>query len=563
MDRTPERFGRFRVLSELGRGAMGVVYRAEDTALGRVVAIKAVALPGDPGERDQHEKRFLQEARAAGSIAHPGIVTIYDVGREGDAAFMAMELVEGLELRARLAQGRVRPSEAVAIAAAVAEALAHAHERGIVHRDVKPANIMVLADGRVKLMDFGIARLAQPTVKTQTGTLLGSPQYMSPEQILGRPVDGRSDVFSLGLVLYEMLTGTRPFTGEDIPQLTFNVCNLAAKPPSHRIAWLPAVLDFIVARALKKNPDERYGSATDFARDLRACADEVAAAEAKAESEPVAATLPEAGVDEALARTLPLSGDAPELRPSPRFDSAEGLRRLALLPREDDDSRSRAGWTGPMARPKKRAARGRWSRWMVYAVALLLAALIVAACGKGPRVERLPPGAVVLAFGDSLTYGTGAASGESYPEQLARRIGHPVVNAGVPGETSAQGLERLPQALDEHRPQLLILCHGGNDFLRRLDEARAAANVRAMVQLARSRDIPVVLLATPRPGLPPAVPAFYGEIASELGVPIESAVLRSVLTDNRLKSDLVHPNGPGYREVAEALESVLRASGAL
>jgi acyl-CoA thioesterase-1 len=178
-------------------------------------------------------------------------------------------------------------------------------------------------------------------------------------------------------------------------------------------------------------------------------------------------------------------------------------------------------------------------------------------------VDRLPPGSVVLAFGDSLTYGTGAASGESYPEQLARRIGHKVVNAGVPGETSAQGLERLQEALDEHKPQLLILCHGGNDFLRRLDEARAAANVRAMIEMARARNVAVVLLATPRPGLPPAVPAFYGELARELQVPIESAVLRSVLTDNRLKADLVHPNGQGYRQVAEAVESVLRASGAL
>jgi len=196
-------------------------------------------------------------------------------------------------------------------------------------------------------------------------------------------------------------------------------------------------------------------------------------------------------------------------------------------------------------------------------LAALVASVALAACGPGSKIEKLEPGAIVLAFGDSLTFGTGAAPADSYPAVLERAIGRKVVNAGVPGETSAQGLERLPGVLDEVRPRLLILCHGGNDFLRRLDEARAAANVRAMIEMARARNVAVVLLATPRPGLPPAVPAFYGEIARELQVPIESAVLRSVLTDNRLKADLVHPNGQGYRQVAEAVESVLRASGAL
>ena len=176
----PEKFGRFRVLEELGRGAMGVVYRAHDSALGRTVAIKTIALTGSSKERDTHEKRFLQEARAAGSLSHPAIITIYDVGREGDTAFIAMELLEGRDLRDLIRDVSLVPSKSVAIAAQVAEALAYAHERGIVHRDVKPGNIMVLADGRVKIMDFGIARLHEPTVKTQTGVLLGSPQYMAP-----------------------------------------------------------------------------------------------------------------------------------------------------------------------------------------------------------------------------------------------------------------------------------------------------------------------------------------------------------------------------------------------
>ena len=194
---------------------------------------------------------------------------------------------------------------------------------------------------------------------------------------------------------------------------------------------------------------------------------------------------------------------------------------------------------------------------------LLLAALLAAGCGSKHKLEKLDAGATVLAFGDSLTFGSGASPAESYPAVLERSIGRKVVNAGVPGETSAQGLERLPATLDEVKPRLLLLCHGGNDFLRRLDDAQAASNVRAMIQLARERGIPVVLIATPKPGLPPSVPAFYGEIANELKVPYDDAVLRSVLLDNALKSDMVHPNAAGYARIAAAVEKVLKGSGAI
>ena len=195
--------------------------------------------------------------------------------------------------------------------------------------------------------------------------------------------------------------------------------------------------------------------------------------------------------------------------------------------------------------------------------AFLLAALLAAGCGARHKIEKLDSGATVLAFGDSLTFGTGATPAESYPAVLERSIGRKVVNAGVPGETSAQGLERLPATLDEVKPKLVLLCHGGNDFLRRLDDAQAAANVRGMIQLARERGIPVVLIATPKPGLPPSVPAFYGEIAAELKVPYDDGVLRSVLLDNALKSDMVHPNAAGYARIAAAVEKLLKAAGAI
>jgi len=195
--------------------------------------------------------------------------------------------------------------------------------------------------------------------------------------------------------------------------------------------------------------------------------------------------------------------------------------------------------------------------------AILLAALLACGCGSKNRIDKLDANATVLAFGDSLTFGTGADPSQSYPAVLERNIGRKVVNAGVPGETSAQGLERLPATLDEVKPKLLVLCHGGNDFLQRLDEAQAASNVRAMIALARERGIPVVLIATPKPGLPPSVPAFYAEIATEMKIPYDDSVLRSVLLDNGLKSDMVHPNAAGYAQIAAAVEKMLKKSGAI
>jgi acyl-CoA thioesterase-1 len=195
--------------------------------------------------------------------------------------------------------------------------------------------------------------------------------------------------------------------------------------------------------------------------------------------------------------------------------------------------------------------------------ALFLCATLAACGGGGPRLEKLESSAVVLAFGDSLTFGTGAGPSDSYPAVLERAIRRKVVNAGIPGETSAQGRERLAEVLEEVRPRLLILCHGGNDFLRRLDEAAARDNVRAMIRMARDKGIGVVLLATPKPGLPPSIPVFYSEIAAEQGVPFEEGVIRTVLFDNKLKSDMVHPNGEGYARIAAAVEKVLRKAGAL
>ena len=199
-----------------------------------------------------------------------------------------------------------------------------------------------------------------------------------------------------------------------------------------------------------------------------------------------------------------------------------------------------------------------WPLALFWAVALALAG-----CGDAPRLSRLAPDAVVLAFGDSITFGIGAAEAESYPAQLQRLIGRKVVRAGVPGEVSAQALARLPAALEEHQPALLVLCIGGNDFLRNLGKAQAAANVQTMVALARQRGIGVLLVGTPEKGLTVTPPAFYGEIAKQMGIPYEGKVIGEILRNAELKSDTIHPNARGYRLIAERVAALLEKSGAL
>lgn len=206
---------------------------------------------------------------------------------------------------------------------------------------------------------------------------------------------------------------------------------------------------------------------------------------------------------------------------------------------------------------------GAFAARRIAGFAMVVAALLLSGCGKPPRLAPLAPDAVIVAFGDSLTHGTGAQESESYPAQLELLIGRRVVRAGVPGEVTAQALARLPTVLDEHRPRLLLLCIGGNDFLRRLDKAQAAENLRAMLRLARTRGVEVALIGTPEPSLMVTPPSFYAQIANEFDVPYEGDVLTAVLKDPGLVSDPIHPNARGYRLLAERIATLLRRSGAL
>ena len=264
-----ERLGRYEISEELGRGAMGVVYKARDPLIDRTVAIKTVAIDLPPEEAEAFMHRFYSEAKAAGRLNHSNIVTIHDVGESNGVAYIAMEFLQGRSLREILDSGVVLSPEKIAdIVAQVSDGLAFAHENGIVHRDIKPANIMVLESGRVKIMDFGIARLPTGS-RTWAGTLLGSPKYMAPERIAGKRVDGRADIFSLGAVLYEMLTGCPPFLGDDLEALLDEVINKTPAPPRSRNKTIPFAFDHVVATSMAKRPDDRYPDASAMASAVR------------------------------------------------------------------------------------------------------------------------------------------------------------------------------------------------------------------------------------------------------------------------------------------------------
>ncbi|MBX9963772.1 MAG: serine/threonine protein kinase [Burkholderiales bacterium] len=382
IDETPDRFGRYLIDSELGRGAMGVVYRALDPVLDRTVAVKTIALSADPEERERSEARFYQEAKAAGGLNHPAIITIHDVGREGGMVWMAMELLEGTELRHLLANERMGVERALDIVGQVADALGYAHERGVVHRDIKPANIMILRGGQVKIMDFGIARLWISDVKTQTGMLLGSPKYMSPEQAMGSGVDQRSDIFSLGVVLYEMLTGNPPFAGKDVTQLLYNVSTVMPPPPSTINRAVPEMVDLVIAKALAKNPADRYQSAAEMQADLLACRYEVAQQAASDDATVrLDAATPGADGSRTLSGGSTLVGTdaAVRLPVSRRFDAGVALAYLEHLAERsgvDDGSATLAARAATLAR----TTRKRIDRVQRKTDALMLTGVVAVAC---------------------------------------------------------------------------------------------------------------------------------------------------------------------------------------
>jgi serine/threonine-protein kinase len=265
--------GRYQVEKELGKGAMGVVYQGRDPKIGRRVAIKTMALSSDFASDDLNsvKDRFFREAEAAGNLSHPHIVQIFDAGEEHDLAYIAMEFIQGHDLvRHTRAPNLLPVAEVIKYIADAADALDYAHSRNIVHRDIKPANLMLVEQTKtIKVTDFGVARITDAS-KTKTGMVLGTPSYMSPEQLSGKKVDGRSDLFSLGVTLYQLLTGSLPFMADSMATLMFKIANDKHEPATTVRSDLPRGVDAILDRALEKHDDRRYARGADFARDLRA-----------------------------------------------------------------------------------------------------------------------------------------------------------------------------------------------------------------------------------------------------------------------------------------------------
>ena len=337
-----QKIGRYEIIEEKGRGAMGAVYIARDPAMDRIVALKTIhslALSGPQAE--EFRERFYREARAAGGLSHPGIVTIFDVGEQDGVPYLVMEFIEGHTLAEAAKNGQRFTFERVCeIGQQVAEALAYAHKHRVIHRDIKPANILLTSEGkygveRPKITDFGVAKLGAAQL-TSTGQILGSPAFMPPEQFTGAPIDGRSDLFSLGVILYWMATGEYAFTGETITAVSYKVVHTEAVPPRKLNPAMPAAFDEIILKCLAKSPSDRYATGDELAHDLAALRAGRPTAELQA---PVPVSVP-ATSRSAMDVTLDSNPAALPTTPAVRQTAA------ASMPRTVGPQKKRTAWIG-------------------------------------------------------------------------------------------------------------------------------------------------------------------------------------------------------------------------
>jgi predicted Ser/Thr protein kinase/tetratricopeptide (TPR) repeat protein len=398
----PSRLGRYVIESVLGKGAMGVVYLARDPVIGRRVALKTLTIPSDADEAEEFRKRFLREAQAAGMLNHPGIVTVHDAGVDDETglSFIAMEYIEGHSLRDFQRSGHgFAYSEVSRIGAALAGALDYAHSKGVVHRDIKPANILFTQQGMVKITDFGVARLESSNL-TATGQFIGTPNYMSPEQVAGGIVDGRSDLFSLGVVLFELLTGQRPFPGQSLTEVAYKIVHEPARIPSQVRPGLPPAFNPIVLKLLEKDPARRYARGADVARALEALR-RVLAGMTGDVSQFTPPPPQEAGAEPGAVAASPTATRATELGPVP-----------PLGPEGEEKPPHPSVWRLPIA-----------ARW----VGLLLAVVIV------------PPALVLALLASRIDHGpwagpSGAEVQRRHRVAEAQRRAAEAVTAGKPDE---------------------------------------------------------------------------------------------------------------------------------
>ena len=326
------RIGKYEIRRELGRGAMGVVYEGYDPMIKRIVALKTIRADQLAGENAETViARFRREAQAAGRLSHPNIVSIYDIGEDEGVWYIAMEYIQGRELKDYFeANERFAPADIVRIMTQILDALGYSHRLGVIHRDIKPANVILLADGGVKVADFGIAHIESSNM-TQAGSVLGTPSYMSPEQIMGLPVDGRSDLFSAGVVLYQFLTGERPFSGSTTATM-HKVLEEDPLPPSRFNVQVPGAMDAVVRKALAKRPDERFQTAAEFAAALRGAAQrQDPPVEATILAAPEATQLPRSDATRTQRIAPPASAVAADPGPPPKKTQTTAIAIVAAV----------------------------------------------------------------------------------------------------------------------------------------------------------------------------------------------------------------------------------------
>ena len=415
--------GKYQIRGELGRGAMGIVYRGFDPLIEREVAIKTLRadlLEGN--EKSTLLARFKHEAQAAGRLNHPAIVQVYDYGEDGEHVFIAMELIQGKELKEFIAEdARFDLPGIVRMMRELLDALAFAHSKGVVHRDIKPSNLVVLKDGRIKVTDFGIARLESSTL-TQAGNVLGTPSYMSPEQFMAQRVDGRSDLFSTGVMLYELLTGEKPFIGNSFATIMHKVLRETPIPPSELNITLPTAFDAVVAKALAKRPDERFQNAGAFAEALEAALAGRPMPVDTASDATVMVTPGATMMTTPAATVVVAPSSAPDAGHSPAADATVAISSVPAADKTVTMSQQRPVVNDPMATvfaaPAPAARKSPAMGIVAAAVAVVAIAGAVAFFGMGGKetppasapaptasaqgwvaIESDPPGAVVLIDG--------------------------------------------------------------------------------------------------------------------------------------------------------------------
>jgi len=420
-----KRIGRYELEKTLGRGAMGVVYLARDPIIDRLVALKTLRVDLDADHVDEFRERFVREARAAGRLNHPGIVTVHDVGEDPETGLMyiAMEHVEGRDLKQILATGHIfRPSEAARIAADVAVALDYAHSLGVVHRDVKPANIILTADGTPKITDFGIARLETSNL-TVDGQFIGTPNFMSPEQITGKGVDGRSDLFSLGVVLFTLLTGQRPFGGDTMHEVTLRIVQEPSPIPSTVSTEIPAAFNPIVLKCLEKNPEKRFQTGRELAKVLGALARSLVQ---RHPDDSGSTSIHQPDLETRIHGTTP-----PPAAPTSRFAELwRGLREMIQLPEW-------AEWE----------VESRWA-WIIIGATVVLLALTVT--GLRMKIDRGPFAAPSVASTRNLNAVVGSLRTATMHLGLGDlTVARIAIQAALDQVPSSPAARRL--ALDIHR----------------------------------------------------------------------------------------------------------------